>query len=64
MKFSKYDYKAAKDFLKDATITYQFMTPSYSHTIYKKPDGSLWSEVDSKLEYPEDDYRLEPKGDD
>lgn len=64
MKFGKYDYKAAKEFLKDAVMVHRFDTPTFAMTTWRKPDGSLWSEFDSRLEYPEDDYRLEPKGED
>lgn len=56
--YSKYDYCAAKRFLRDATIERGFTTPERSQTLYRLPDGSLWQENESHLEPPEDDYSL------
>lgn len=58
-RYGKYDYQAAKQFLKDAQAVKSFETPTFSQTIYLKPDGTRWQEFDSKLEPPENDYSLE-----
>ncbi len=56
--YSKFEYQAAKAFIKDAEIVKQFSTSTFTNTTYKK-DGALWHESESHLESPEDDYSLE-----
>jgi len=57
-RFSKAEYQQAKAFLGDATLLSQFSTPTLCTTQWLKPDGSIWSESESRLEAPEDDYSL------
>lgn len=56
--YSKFEYQAAKAFIKGAEIAKQFSTPTFTNTIYLK-DGVRWQESESHLESPEDDYSLE-----
>jgi len=56
--YSKYSRRQAKEFLLDATIVHAFHSPAHSNVTYRKPDGSAWHEMESHLEYPEDDYTL------
>lgn len=56
--FSKAEYQQAKAFLKDATLLSEFSTPTLCTKQWRKPDGSIWSESESRLEAPEDDYSL------
>lgn len=56
--FSRYNKLAAKNLLADATVERAFHSPTHSNVTYRKPDGSLWHEQESHLEYPEDDYQL------
>lgn len=56
--YSKHEYKAAKSFLADAVVVKQYEDPTQRNTTYMKPDGHVWLENESLLEYPEDYYRL------
>lgn len=57
--YGKYSRLAAKQFLADAIVMRAFYYSNvHSNVIYRKPDGSLWHELESHLEYPEDDYTL------
>lgn len=56
--YSKFEYQSAKAFIKGAEIVRRFSTPTFTNTTYRK-DGVLWTENESHLEAPEDDYNLE-----
>jgi hypothetical protein len=57
--YSIHSYSEAKEFLKDAIIIKEFHNSNvHSNVTYKKPDGSIWHESESHLEYPMNGYCL------
>jgi hypothetical protein len=57
--FGKDEREAARAFIIDAEIVNQTSADTFRAVTYRKPDGSLWIEFDSKLEAPENVYSLE-----
>lgn len=56
--YSQFDYRAAKDFLKDGSVLWSFGGPSATATYYLMPGETVWFERESLLESPEDGYSL------
>ncbi len=56
--YTKYEYKEAKDIIKDAELLSRAESPVLRQSLWKTPDGAIWSESESLLESPEDDYLL------
>jgi hypothetical protein len=52
-------YREAKIFLFGANIIYRSSLPTIEVTRYQFPDGSIYFELNSLLESPEDHYVLE-----
>ena len=51
-------YQEAKSFLKDSKVIDQWNEPIQVDTYYRLPNGDVYFEHESKLEYPYDDYSL------
>lgn len=59
--FNRFQYREAKQFLKDARILQGFQSPTLHTTTYLKK-GREYYEYESKLEAPEDDYYVKDIG--
>lgn len=57
--YCKHQYRQAKAFLlrSNGTVLRCFSTPTFAEITYLI-DGKTWQEFDSRLEAPEDEYRL------
>ena len=57
-KFGLYQYREAKQVIKNAEIIRRYSDPCVCNTTYRALDGQFWFESESKLESPENDYEL------
>ena len=57
-KYGLYQYREAKQIIKDAAIIHRYSDPCVCNTTYRTPDNLYWYESESRLEYPENDYEL------
>lgn len=57
--YSRFDYRLAKDFLKDGSLLWSTESPTAATRFHLLPGGSVWRERESLLDAPEHTYSLE-----
>ena len=57
--YSRFDYRLAKDFLKDGSLLWSTESPTAATRFHLLPGGTVWRERESLLEAPENGYSLE-----